>query len=407
MSSKPIVPGEYGPEARIYLLDNLFPLTFFIVSLVMGILIEIYSLSMHHSIAALKGVAKSGVMLGIFIVVSGLWVFTDSKVLSVFTVEYGGRIHQNAVLFISYISLMLLPIVFISFLWNIMPISKKLWIIDSLFILNLCAFVLASSLGMPREYALLFLVIHHTLIYILMILGTVYCIRNLRGTKNPEEKWLSLGLIFFLLFGGAALILFLLGFSDLYVIMYCAGFIVMIQYMIKLTVHQMLSTYNQSVKAELYKSMAYTDVLTNIKNRNAFIQEQYNNPVSESTCYIVMDINRLKWVNDTMGHNYGDRLIHHSANVIFHSFCDLGDCYRMGGDEFAVVCRNTNEGAIQDAIANMYHLISEENVDSDVEISLSCGYAFGGNDLTNFTDLLNIADQRMYQDKKSKGAVRQ
>ena len=115
-----------------------------------------------------------------------------------------------------------------------------------------------------------------------------------------------------------------------------------------------------------------------------------------------MDINKLKWVNDTLGHNYGDQLIRHSAKVIYDSFTDIGVCYRIGGDEFAVVCQNSDESAVKDTIEKMENLISAVNSDSEPKISLSCGYAFGSDGINSFTDLFNVADKKMYLDKKSR-----
>ena len=405
-SSKPISSGNFGTEIRTYILENLFAIVFFIVSLVVGILIEIYCLSIRRNISSLKVDGSAGVMLGIFIFVSGIWVLADSKALSVFTTDYGGTLNKNAIIFISYISIMLLPIIFISFLQHIIQIRKILWIIDGLFILNLFTFVILIIFNLSKEFYFLFLIIHHALIYILMIIGTVYYIKNFRGIKDKQKKWLSRGVLLFMFFSGAALIVFLFGFPRLYVIIYGVGFVIMIQYMIKLTVHKMLSTYNQSMKTELYKSIAYTDILTDIKNRNAFIKEQYGSAVNENTCCIVMDINQLKRVNDTLGHSYGDQLICRSAKVIYDSFSDIGVCYRIGGDEFAVVCQNSDESAVKDTVEKMKNLISAANFDFEPKISLSCGYSFGGNGINNFTDLFNVADKKMYLDKKSRNYIR-
>lgn len=406
-SSKPITPGDYGAEVRGYVLENLFTIVFFVASMVGGILIETFSLAIERNFGSLKGRGKSGVMLGIFIFVSGVWVLTDSKVLAVFTTDYGGTLNSNAAVLISYACFMLRPIIFISFLQYVVQISRGIWIIDGLFILNLFTFVICAGLYLPKKFYFLFLIVHHAVIYILMVIGTIYCIRNLRGTRDQQKKWLSHGVILFLVFSGGALAVFLSGFPHLYAVIYGIGFIIMIYYMVKITVHTVLSTYSQSIKMELYKSLAFTDILTDMKNRNAFIQEQDGRAVDESTCCLVMDINRLKWANDTFGHDYGDQLIRRCAKVIRDAFSNMGNCYRIGGDEFAVVCQNTNESAAKAAIEKMEKLICAANTDSGPKISLSWGCAFGGNGIGEFADLFNAADQKMYLDKKSKGSIRQ
>ena len=57
--------------------------------MLIGIIIEIYSFTVPRSISSLKSEGKAGVILGFFIFVSGIWVLTDSKALSIFTTYYG------------------------------------------------------------------------------------------------------------------------------------------------------------------------------------------------------------------------------------------------------------------------------------------------------------------------------
>ncbi|MGN1369021.1 MAG: GGDEF domain-containing protein [Aristaeellaceae bacterium] len=404
-SSKPISPGDFGTEIRTYLFENFFAIVIFIISLVVSILMEIYGLSIRRHFSSMKTDGNTGIILGLFIFVSGIWVLTDSKALSVFTSDYGGILNKNAISFISYVSIMLLPIIFISFLQHIIRIGKLLWIIDSLFIVNLFAFVISIFMYLPTAFYFLFLVIHHALIYFLLITGLVYCLQNFRGTKDKTKIWLSRGVLLLMLFSGAALIVFLWGSPHLYAVLYGAGLIIMIQYMIRLTLYKVLSNYNQSMKAELYMSMAYTDMLTGIKNRNAFINEQNDSIVREDTCCIVMDINKLKLINDTFGHSFGDQLICRSAKIVEDSFSGIGACYRIGGDEFAVICQHSNESAINDAIEKMKNSFASAHTDSEPKPSMSCGYAFGKG-ISSFTDLFNAADKQMYLDKKNYDCTR-
>lgn len=241
---------------------------------------------------------------------------------------------------------MLMPIVFLSLVRHIMQI-KWLWKIESLFIFNLSAFVFLSAFKLEKNWYFLLLMIHHVLIYICTIIGMVCCIRKFCSTKDRHTKWILCGLFAFAIFGVAALVVFLLNLPSAYVLLYSIGFFIMIFYMLRLTVSKLLSAYNQSEKTELYRSLAYTDILTELKNRNAFILDQYERLVEESTCCIVMDVNKLKWVNDTLGHNYGDELIRRCAKIIDESFANLGICYRVGGDEFVVVCQNADALLIQ------------------------------------------------------------
>ena len=405
-SSKPMTSGANGVEIRAYLLENLLAIVLFVVSLVIGALAEVYGLSVRRSLSGMRSDGDAVVMLGGFILVSGLWMLTDSRTLSVFTTECGGILNPNAIVFVSYISLMLMPILFISFIQYIIRAGEIIRMIDALLILNLCAFVICSAFRLSRTCYILFLAIHHALIYIMMITGTFYCVRNFRRTTNRQDRQLASGILSLMLFSGAALVAFLLGFPHLYAAIYSIGFIIMIQYMIRLTVHRILDNYRQSMKAELYRVMAYTDELTELKNRNAFINEQCIRAVDGNTCCIVVDINQLKQVNDGLGHIYGDQLIRRSARVIRDAFSDVGDCYRIGGDEFAIVCRSCDEAAVERALLRMDARIDDENAGDGPEISLSRGYAFGGGDAGSFSELYRLADEHMYLDKRDRGCTR-
>ena len=269
-----------------------------------------------------------------------------------------------------------------------------------MFVLNLSLFVIHIMFFMQKEFYLLFLLIHH--IYILIFAGVGYFIRNFRDLKDLKEKWLLRSTIILLFFSGIALVSFLLGFVNLYALLFSTGLIILVLYMFKIAIYSILSTYKQSTKAELYQSMAYIDAMTNIGNRNAFIHENYDSPIGVDTCCIMIDINKLKWVNDTYGHNYGDELIRCAANVIHKIFHDIGDSYRIGGDEFAVVCKNVDESLVKRYINKMDDYLKEHESEQKPSLSLARGYAFPRNGIKTFIDLCNAADKNMYIDKKNK-----
>lgn len=274
-SSKPIAPGNAGAEMRSYMLENLFPIVFFIASVLIGGLFYLFGLSLRRSLDSDRQDSGMIVTLSIFILVSGLWVLTDSKALSIYTIDYGGTMDKSAIVFISYICLMLLPIIFISFLQYVIHINRFLWILDGLLILNLSVFALSSALRLPRACYLTSLLIHHALIYLMMIVGTAYCLKKLRGTSDMQKKYLTRGILLLMFFSGISLAAFLLGAPHLYAILFGTGMVILIQYMFRLTLYRVMTAHNESIKSALYKSLAYKDILTDIKNRNAFIQEQY------------------------------------------------------------------------------------------------------------------------------------
>lgn len=156
-----------------------------------------------------------------------------------------------------------------------------------------------------------------------------------------------------------------------------------------------------------------TDELTGLFNRRAY--EEYlalhNDAVTEEDfVYVSMDVNGLKVINDTLGHDAGDELISGAAECMKQCFGSYGKVYRMGGDEFAaIIFASENQ---LDLIANDFEdvVISWKGKIID-SIAVSCGYVRGSEVASkSLHDIAVLADKRMYEAKsayyKSKGVDR-
>ena len=265
--------------------------------------------------------------------------------------------------------------------------------------LNFFVFAVLTALKISKSIYFVSLCIHHALMCILMIIVTISRARYFYCADNKQEQNIARGVVLFMLFSGVAVLFFFFDSKRLYATVYGIGFAILIIYMIKITIYNVLSVYKESVKLDLYKSLSYTDVLTGIKNRNAFENDQQNLKIDKSVCLIMMDINGLKRINDTFGHRFGDDIICRTAQAISKSFSSIGECYRIGGDEFAVICKSTTEIEVENAVIKMRCEIADENADSEVNIAVACGYAFGSGDITDAAGLFDAADKSMYTDK--------
>jgi len=94
-----------------------------------------------------------------------------------------------------------------------------------------------------------------------------------------------------------------------------------------------------SEKQEKLYELSYFDALTGVKNRNAY--NEYADFCRKNRMYNVgfafCDLNGLKKVNDTLGHNYGDRMLLQFTDIVKEYF-DVNQIYRISGDEFVVIC---------------------------------------------------------------------
>ena len=145
-------------------------------------------------------------------------------------------------------------------------------------------------------------------------------------------------------------------------------------------------------------SVAETDPLTGFDNRysyNKFLASKADS--SHSTCIFMLDINNLKYVNDTFGHDKGDELIKNSSLAIKETFMNEEgkNCYRLGGDEFIAIIDNIDEANITNYIFKFQEKQKEYNV------SIATGYAYTDDiSIDGYEKLMIEADKRMYDNKK-------
>jgi diguanylate cyclase (GGDEF) domain len=169
------------------------------------------------------------------------------------------------------------------------------------------------------------------------------------------------------------------------------------------TVSQYFSMIELGMEARVLKRLAYLDVLTQKKNRTAFEikMEALNLQRDRSHVAIVaFDVNNLKMVNDNFGHKCGDELILAASDVIQQSFEGYGSCYRIGGDEFAVIIENYLVSSTKACVHDFRRLLNEYNQKNPNRIEIAYGYAeYEPND-KNLFETLNRADKLMYENKK-------
>ncbi len=120
---------------------------------------------------------------------------------------------------------------------------------------------------------------------------------------------------------------------------------------------------------------------------------------------VIIDINHLKIINDTLGHDYGDKTIADMGRVLNNVIEKLIDhqvkVFRLGGDEFIIIMCNADTEKhlnLGTTLQNCYRKYKKNH--KDTLLSFSYGLAYSEIDQNfNFEALLKIADQKMYQNK--------
>lgn len=152
------------------------------------------------------------------------------------------------------------------------------------------------------------------------------------------------------------------------------------------------------------RTAANTDPLTGVKSRHAYLEmtEQIDRSIAEGEelefGIIVFDINGLKDINDTKGHEEGDRFIRDGCMMICQKFAH-SPVYRIGGDEFVVLLEHSDYNNRNDLLANFDDRIELNRALELVELATGMAVFDPGTD-TSFSDVFERADRKMYDRKR-------
>lgn len=161
---------------------------------------------------------------------------------------------------------------------------------------------------------------------------------------------------------------------------------------------------------ERLHSLSVTDELTGLFNRRGFftLAEQQLKIASRARREMVLlyaDLDKLKWINDTLGHPEGDRALSETAKIFKKTFRDSDIIARIGGDEFVVLAIETREVNAEVLITHVQENVEAYNVKgtSPYRLSLSIGTArFDPYSPCTIDELLTPADTMMYEQKRKK-----
>ncbi|QAB16197.1 putative bifunctional diguanylate cyclase/phosphodiesterase [Hydrogenovibrio thermophilus] len=161
-------------------------------------------------------------------------------------------------------------------------------------------------------------------------------------------------------------------------------------------------------KSELYR-LARTDNLSGLANRN-HLNERLNWLISEFSrsgqefALLFMDLDNFKTVNDTLGHEVGDKLLRNVSSLIKQVLRDYDIIARVGGDEFVIVVNHHgNEHELINIIQRVIEKISDVHLvdNHPVKVSASVGVVLYPKDGQSITTLMKNADIAMYEAKNA------
>lgn len=171
------------------------------------------------------------------------------------------------------------------------------------------------------------------------------------------------------------------------------GFVVIMYLLYKSTKRVKISK-----KIKKVEKIRYIDQLTSLKNRN-YLNENIN-AWNKNTIYpqatIVLDLNRLQEINDTLGYEKGDRQIKAAANILIKTQLDNSDIMRTDGNEFLIYLVGYEERQIISYIKKLY----KEFKNLPYEYGATIGHSMITNDLKSIEDAINESVEDMKQKKQ-------
>lgn len=377
---------------RHELLKAVIPMLLGIMNVVLGILMLIYWLFVHHW----AYVSKSMLYLGILTTDLGAWfcLETSSSIL----------LSQNPV-FHSYVTrmlLLLLPIPFMMFVRHYLK-ARDRYLCRIFVWLDVAeiAVVLFLQLMDIRDLTQTLWMTH--VMIGLAVLYFIYTICNkFYHHTTTHAQWIcTIGIIILIGTLFSDMYNYYQGSQDIEIV----GRIAMLLFIVTLacdTAFVSLKEIDTGRRAALYRELAEKDLLTGCYNRNAYHEDTSRCKKLTNLLLFVFDLNNLKYYNDKFGHDCGDQYITDAVHILRKIFSRHGKLYRIGGDEFCVLIDDHNTCDISHLISCLRKEEAVYNASSrNIHLQIACGYAvFDSRTDADLDALQKRADQNMYENKK-------
>lgn len=163
----------------------------------------------------------------------------------------------------------------------------------------------------------------------------------------------------------------------------------------------------QEKNIELIKFMAFHDQLTGLYNRRALLEDLNENIYraakrTKEFALLSIDLDRFKYLNDTLGHLAGDEILKRVAERMSQFQNDHCTIYRLGGDEFSILLLNTNRQEVSKFVAKLFAAFSKSLYFNSQEyfISPSVGISMYPNDGKDAEMLIKNADEALFRVKE-------
>jgi diguanylate cyclase (GGDEF)-like protein len=162
---------------------------------------------------------------------------------------------------------------------------------------------------------------------------------------------------------------------------------------------------------DMVKFLSEKDSLTKIYNRR-YVYHTFPklsmliDKRDEKLCLFLIDIDHFKIINDTYGHQMGDRVLQQLSNILLANTRERDIVARLAGDEFLIIAPFNNEKNKDMIINRINKELKKSSEELNIDIFVSIGTSEYPNDARALDTLLNIADDNMYKVKSQKNFIK-
>lgn len=331
--------------------------------------------------------------LGFFSVLCSFWSLGELRILQLFI----GNI--NFVSHFAFLSLNTAHLAFLMFIYTFDFYSRDK-IFRSIILFSFGGFILINILHLwgIMDYFQSLVLTHIAILSSVLYISFKYSLFFLKKNIGSQINYLHLHMLIF----------FIIAISDLFKFYFLRtmklgggirlGLCYFIFAMTILSFKQLSQAFSEKLELSLLKKIAFTDSLTKLNNRSAFEEKRKELELEKSNqkiSIVSVDMNNLKFINDNFGHQEGDRALEEIAKLLYSNFKNYGSIYRLGGDEFIIICNNNLNLDIGSIFKNINNEIKSNFKLGRFKPYLAYGHAMFQSG-ENFDRALKEADNQMY-----------
>lgn len=354
---------------------------------------------------------KDVVYLGMLTIFCSLWAGAETHIWQLF-LGCSELFHT-----ISYVALMCIPVSFglLSYC-RLSGKPKKLAHIYT--IISVVYVVLAFMLHFTDIFEFHFTMhfTHYLLVPLLVpfifLVTKSYTTSGSKKTEKQKKTGVYMSVIYLLIFVsslGIALVKYIKGsYGSNYSTYIRITILFFLSCLILCQLNTIIDTFSKGLQTDMIKELAFKDYLTKLYNRTAFseFEKKYIKMIDEGKPIgiIQFDVNNLKLINDTLGHDKGDQMIFAVAVGLRKAFSKNAQCFRMGGDEFMVVLTGDSPSeAYREGFTLLreYCMAINRRKDLGFRLQIAHGFIIVKNKSMTLAQAMEKADDLMYTNKKA------